>query len=208
MKTARSLYREILNKSTLKGEELIIECMEAYHAQFTSQECYVEVKEAIEAFKWALDNMKPDRPELQSDVFNILTNAMVGLERLSIPETQKPVSEETPVYLEVPKGDCLTSRDTVKHIRDWAKKLVAITGIIKGGALYQDKSTQEGLKNSIDTYNIFIAKCNRMLGIEPLLEEEWIRQYVTHDNKLSASERLSARTKHEEYLKTFKITQL
>jgi hypothetical protein len=37
---------------------------------------YNVLGECIDAINWALENCKPDRPELQSDLFNILTNAM------------------------------------------------------------------------------------------------------------------------------------
>ena len=53
------------------------------------------ITDAITALKWAQDNMKPDRPELQSDVFNILTNAIVGLEHLvRIPSSPSPLTDE------------------------------------------------------------------------------------------------------------------
>jgi hypothetical protein len=41
-----------------------------------------EIREAIHALDWALENTKPAIPELQSDLFNILTNACEGLKRL------------------------------------------------------------------------------------------------------------------------------
>jgi hypothetical protein len=46
----------------------------------------------IEALEWALNNTKPERPELQSDHFNILTNALNEAKNLSLNST--PSDEE------------------------------------------------------------------------------------------------------------------
>lgn len=37
---------------------------------------YQVLGECVDAINWALENCKPDRPELQADLFNILTNAI------------------------------------------------------------------------------------------------------------------------------------
>jgi len=89
------------------------------------------------------------------------------------------------------------------EIKQWASSGKAATEVVKTGALYQDKNTQLKLQAQIDTLQSVISKCNRMLGIEPLLEVEYIIIYIKPDNKLTAEERLAAREKHQEYLKTF-----
>lgn len=97
--------------------------------------------------------------------------------------------------------------DVIKYLKKWTQLLQGCTSIIKGGALYQKSDTQIRLEAELDTYKVFISKFNRMLGLEPLLEQEWIIKNVNPDNKITAEERLDARKKHQEYLTTFKPTK-
>ena len=97
------------------------------------------------------------------------------------------------------------NKDELQELIRWCKTIIACCDIMKGGALYQAKNCQIELSQEINTLKSVLSKINRMLGVEPLLEEEWIRKYVQEDNKLTKDERLAAREKHEkEYLPNFK----
>jgi len=74
-----------------QNEMLIKECEDLKAENITQQEHLMhnesELIELRRAVKWALDNCKPERDELHSDFFNILTNAYCM-------HTEKSIDEE------------------------------------------------------------------------------------------------------------------
>ena len=66
-------YLSQLEIEESQNEMLIRECEDLKSVIVVSEH---KVKELTEAVEWALNNCKPERDELHSDFFNILTNAL------------------------------------------------------------------------------------------------------------------------------------
>jgi hypothetical protein len=90
----------------------------------------------IEALEWALNNTKPERPELQSDHFNILTNALNEAKNLSLNST--------------PSDGRLLEMAKEKYPIDYCKKDAG--GAIHDANEYERKIFLDGLKTLRDTY--------------------------------------------------------